>query len=386
MSNIAPNDRSPGGECASPRVLAIHPVLEGIALNPQAGGKDLGASECTDVLLEMGCDVSVWPLSWGGLNASEKIISSHHEIFWGNHGRIKLVPTCAAGPSLRGPRELVDDVLREHRPQLLHVHQTQNPLVEQVKQKSPKTLTLLSNHSGVVSSHLHQYDQVVVPSRWMRDQITRARPDLADRVQTIPYFLQQEYTIDPPHEPPRSGIVFIGLLGDNRKGLDTLLDAMAVLKSRGQTYPLTVVGEGARLAQFREQAEKLALEVTFLRRLNREQNADLMRRSSLFCMPSRVENFPIVYIESLSCGTPVIGHAPAVAELAEVLESDIGAPFDGERADVNELAGLIGQWMSKKCGEFAARRSQVQSRVRVSYSTDAYRSAYRTLYKRMLAA
>jgi glycosyltransferase involved in cell wall biosynthesis len=386
MSIVAPKDHLDQEPCAGVRVLAIHPVLEGMALNPQAGGKDLGAGECTDVLLEMGCRVSVWPLSWGGLNASEKIISNHHEIFWGDHGRIRLVPTFATAPTLRGPRELVDDVLNEHKPQLLHVHQTQNPLVGEVKQKSPGTKTLLSNHSGVVSSHLDRYDHVVVPSRWMRDQITAQRPDLANRVQTIPYFLQEEYTIDPPVQPRRDGIVFIGLLGDNRKGLDTLLDAMAALKSRGIEYPLTVVGEGNRQAQFREQAQRLGLNVTFLRRLNRKQNAELMRRSSLFCMPSREENFPIVHLESISCGTPIIGHAPSVAELNDVLEMEIGAPFDGQKADAAELAELIQQWMSSKCEKYSARREEARRRVRLSYSSEAYRAAYRSLYERMLAA
>jgi glycosyltransferase involved in cell wall biosynthesis len=370
----------------SPRVLAIHPVLEGMQFNPQAGGKDLGAGECTDVLLEMGCKVSVWPLSWGGLGASEKILSKHHEIIWGKHGRIKLVPTCAAGNPLRGPRELIDDVLEEHRPLLLHVHQTQNPLIEQIKTKSPRTRTLLSNHSGVVSSHIGQYDRVVVPSRWMREEILAKHPEMADRVLTIPYFLQPEYAIDLPDEPARSGIVFIGLLTDKRKGLDTLLEALAILKSDCRDYPLTVVGEGAALPLFQEQADRLNLDVKFLNRLDREQNADLMRRSSLFCMPSRLENFPIVYIESVSCGTPVIGYAPAVTELSRILESEIGAAFDGERGDARELAGLINQWMQSKCAQYADRRETVKQRVRAAFSLDAYRAAYRNLYQQLLAA
>ncbi len=386
MSDTAYRDSPPPAQADSPRVLAIHPVLEGTAFNPQAGGKDLGAGECTDVLLEMGCRVSVWPLSWGGLAATEKILSRHHEVIWGSHGRIKLVPTCAPGSPMREPKDLVDDVLREHRPQLLHVHQTQNPLVEQIKQKSPQTRTLLSNHSGVVSSHIDKYDQVVVPSRWMREQIVASRPELADRVRTIPYFLQPEYECDPPQEPARSGIVFIGLLTDHRKGLDTLLDALALLKADGQTYPLTVVGEGAALGQFQEQSQRLNLEVTFLRRLDREQNAGLMRRSALFCMPSRVENFPIVFIESLSCGTPLIGHAPAVSELSQILQCEIGAPFDGQRADVPELAELISQWMLIRCTQFAELRDVVKKRVRASFSHEAYRAAYRAVYQQLLAA
>jgi glycosyltransferase involved in cell wall biosynthesis len=367
-------------------VLAIHPVLEGMAFNPQAGGKDLGAGECTDVLLEMGCRVSVWPLSWGGLAATEKILSRHHEVLWGKHGRIKLVPTYAAGNPMREPKDLVDDVLREHCPQLLHVHQTQNPLVEQIKEKSPATRRLLSNHSGVVSSHIDQYDQVVVPSRWMREQILAARPELAPCVRTIPYFLQPEYACDPEEEAERSGIVFIGLLTDNRKGLDTLLNALAELKKAGETYPLTVVGEGKALPQFQQQARQLGLNVTFLRRLDREQNAELMRRSALFCMPSRVENFPIVYIESLSCGTPVIGHAPAVNELSQILECEVGAAFDGQRADARELAKLISEWMSERSSQFAQHRDVLKKRVRGSFSIEAYRAAYRALYQELLAA
>jgi glycosyltransferase involved in cell wall biosynthesis len=417
-----------------PSVLAIHPVLAGFRLNPVAGGKDLAAGVCTEVLLEMGCKTSVWPLDWSGEGAAEKICSPH-EIFWGDSGRIRLVPTCSP-PSLRTiqsmlaqrrpikpqpptapgcppppepvgpswdqvdetvwrqalgeafcrPLDRVPDVLREVRPQLLHVHQTQNPLVRFVKQLSPKTPALLSNHSGVISSFIADYDWVVVPSHWMHDAIVAQHPQLAPRVQVIPYFLQPEYLEEAPPAEAREGITFIGLLSDDRKGLDILLVALVLLAKAGLRIPLHVIGEGTLVPAYKMIAKANKVEATFHGKLTTRENLARLRQSSLFVMPSRVENFPIVYLEALACGTPVIGYPPAVDELNRVLGEEVGSCHETAKSGPHELAQLIRLWHEEKCPAFAPRRAAVQNRVRALYSPAAYRAAYRQLYERLLSS
>ena len=385
----------------NPNVLAIHPVIEGFRLNPVAGGKDLAAGVCTEVLLAMGCRVSVWPLDWSGESASEKIFS-RHEIFWGDQGRIQIVPTChtpdlqtflnvmqnPSGPHTPDlfcrPLDRVAQMLRDYRPRLIHVHQTQNPLVRAVKRLDSATPVLLSNHSGVISSFIGDYDWTVVPSHWMRDEIVARHPQLADRVQVIPYFLQPEYLLAAPPAEACAGITFIGLLNDDRKGLDLLLTALALLAKAGLNLPLHVIGEGKMLAAYQAIAKANHLDVTFHGKLTTAENRARLRQSRLFVMPSRVENFPIVYLEALACGLPVIGYPPVVNELNRVLGGEVGASFDAAKSGPNVLADLIRLWHEPTCGDFAARSPAVSARVRELYSPAAYRAAYRQLYEQLL--
>ncbi len=398
--------------CAHKAIIAVHPALGGFAFNPTAGGKDLAAGECTNVLLEMGNLVYVWPLEWSGNVASEKFLSEH-EILWSPFGRVTILPTCIL-PSIKqffvqwfkalrrkrfrfrsAWQEAMDDaccrpldtaksVLAHINPSLIHVHQTGSPLVSELKRLGSRVPVLLTNHSGVISPFIGDYDWVVVPSNWMRDKIATENPGLASRVQVIPYFLQPEY-LQAIESFNRSGICFIGLLMNNRKGLDILLKALAILKASGKCYHLDVVGEGAMLAEYKSMAKAENLDVTFHGKLNTLENISLLKQSKLFCMPSREENFPIVYLEALACGTPIIGYPPAVNELNNVLGHLVGASFDSKVEGPQKLANLIQIWMEQESGAFAARREFLQNKVRELYSLSAYRSSYRVLYSKLLS-
>jgi glycosyltransferase involved in cell wall biosynthesis len=94
-----------------------------------------------------------------------------------------------------------------------------------------------------------------------------------------------------------------------QKGLDTLLVASALLRDRGASFRVVLLGEGTRTPDLRRQAHNLALDgvVTFAGRLPERQA--VVREylcAGAFVLPSVFEGFPITILEAWAAGLPVI--------------------------------------------------------------------------------
>lgn len=397
--------------------LAVHPVIEGFLFSPTSGGKDLAAGKCSEVLASLGTRVHLWPLGHRGNYATEKVASSH-EIKLGSGGRAYLIPTCMPPTTRRLLRSLakaiaktpqtplravskaietaysfpldhVESVLGSVQPKLIHVHQTQNPLVTHLQNYRSTTRCILTNHSGTLSSFVDQYDYVVFPSKWMRTKAIESTPRLSENSTVIPYFLSAEYEAfasEPTnYNPRRSGVAFIGLLENDRKGLDVLIDALGLLAIDGKPIGLHVIGEGKKKQQYQKRAAEKNVDAVFHGRLPTNENIAILNQVRIFCMPSREENFPIAQLESLACGTPVVGHAESVIELNRALGTEVGEPFDSNTQAPSRLAEIIWQWHTHKSLVFSTFASGIQSKTRELYSQERYVSAYTTIYQNFLA-
>lgn len=102
---------------------------------------------------------------------------------------------------------------------------------------------------------------------------------------------------------------FLGRL-EHQKGLDLLLAAL-----RGVPGPtLEIMGAGSQEAVLRSEADDLADRVTFTPAS--PQTAEFWERIDVFVLPSRNEAMPLVVLEALQAGRPVI--ATDVGSVAEV--------------------------------------------------------------------
>jgi glycosyltransferase involved in cell wall biosynthesis len=129
---------------------------------------------------------------------------------------------------------------------------------------------------------------------------------------------------------PYSGnrpIVFAGSKLTAIKGTDVLLRAAAIY-SKAPERPLTIIaGEGderPRLEALRAEL-KLRDDVIFLGHQSAAQMVKLYNAAEVTVLASRVDWFPLVVIESLACGTPVI--ASEVGGLPQLVNSNIGRLF-----------------------------------------------------------
>ncbi|MEQ8404364.1 MAG: glycosyltransferase family 4 protein [Oceanicaulis sp.] len=163
------------------------------------------------------------------------------------------------------------------------------------------------------------------------------------------------------------------------KGLDVLIDALALLKRRNRTPRLTVVG------RLREGPSKRALEreglmdqVRFVSGLSGEDLRDLYRRATVFVSASRFEGFGLPAAEAMACGAPVIvssgGGLPEVAG-----DAGIVTPVE----DAVALAGALEQVLADPAlrAEMSAKSG---ARARAAFRWDAHAEAAIALYREAL--
>ena len=105
------------------------------------------------------------------------------------------------------------------------------------------------------------------------------------------------------------------------KGLDVLVDACALLGSRGTAFHLYLVGHGPERDGLRRQVESSGLSesITFVGPVAHAELGDWYRAADLMVLPSRSEGIPNVLRESLACGTPFV--ASRVGGIPEIAPS-----------------------------------------------------------------
>lgn len=104
-------------------------------------------------------------------------------------------------------------------------------------------------------------------------------------------------------------LVFTGRLVSD-KGVDLLLDALALLNSRGITPQLTIIGGGPEEAALKAQAERLSLgkQVEFAGVKRDAALTEMLNAHRILVVPSRwQEPFGIVALEGIACGCVVVG-------------------------------------------------------------------------------
>lgn len=144
-------------------------------------------------------------------------------------------------------------------------------------------------------------------------------------------------------------VLFIGALGDKRKGFDTLFAAWQRLSRISRFDPLLVViGRGAMLAEWQRRAadEGLAHAMTFLG--FREDVPRLVRAADLLVAPTRYEAYGLGVHEALCCGLPAI--VSADAGVAERYPDQLSHLLLPDADDADDLAERIDASLDDRAG------------------------------------
>jgi glycosyltransferase involved in cell wall biosynthesis len=149
------------------------------------------------------------------------------------------------------------------------------------------------------------------------------------------------FRAEPP--PPREGV--LRLLSIARlvetKGLDTLLDACALLRDRGVAFRLRLIGDGPLRPALAAQVARLGLEsvVALVPPIAQQAVAEELRTCHVFVMPCRrdrtgdMDGIPTVFMEAMATGRPVVScPVSGVPELVRDGETGLLAPSDDPAA------------------------------------------------------
>ncbi|MBX5445315.1 glycosyltransferase family 4 protein [Sphaerobacter sp.] len=156
-------------------------------------------------------------------------------------------------------------------------------------------------------------DRYIALSQVARDQfVAGGLPE--ERIVVKPNFVD----LDPPdRSSPGEFYLFAGRLAVE-KGVDTLLRAWT---EHGRPEPLHIVGDGP-LARQVEAAAQASPSIRSLGRLDRTAVLEQMRQARALIFPSVwYEGFPMILVEALASGLPVI--ASRLGAAAEVIEDGV---------------------------------------------------------------
>ena len=180
----------------------------------------------------------------------------------------------------------------------------------------------------------------------------------------------EEFTPVTPRDDA-TDVVFVGELR-TLKGVDVLLDALALVARDGHPLTATIVGDGPDAPAFREQASRLGIAANFTGPMPARTAFALGR---CLVVPSRAESLPYIVLEAAAAGMPLI--ATNVGGIPEIF-----GPQAVSLVPPADVAALARALASTSRDPTAARNEALtlRARVQASFSADAMTDAVLAAY------
>jgi glycosyltransferase involved in cell wall biosynthesis len=221
---------------------------------------------------------------------------------------------------------------------------------------------------------------IVSPSKWLLREASNSRALRNVTSSYIPYpidtttfFREQDIDFKEKNNIPAENSVFLFVVESvkiNRKGFDLLKEALKKMKLR--SFTLFVLGN----------SDNLQMEGFDIRIIGTVKDNNALRKyySSVdaFIIPSREDNLPNVMIESLACGTPVIGF-PVGGIKEHVIDFKTGLLTKNLNAD--SLAKTIEKFCKHK-EQF--KSEAIQNYVKEKFDEDHVAQEYIKVYSKLL--
>jgi len=179
----------------------------------------------------------------------------------------------------------------------------------------------------------------------------------------------------------RHMVGFVGRLSPE-KGIDYLLRAVGNLVKEGFDLCALIVGDGEQAEALKAEARTLQIADRVIFTGNRSDTPMLYAAMDVFVLPSLQEAFPMVILEAMACGVPVV--ATRVGDVAEIIDSGKTGLLV-EMRDAMALQVAIKEVLTHQdkaeCMSAAAR-----TRTEKNFSSAAMAGQYYSMYERIMGA
>jgi len=290
----------------------------------------------------------------------------------------------------------LNKVLPVLSPQVVHVHGRENPWALSVRAVSDSIPLVISHHGFLKASAREKdlakarsvvgcADYFVLVSRFLLRKDYDLLKDFRGRVDVInnPVDSGRVPLMDKNRAKRGLGlddrkVIFFSGICDSLgiKGLGTLLDSYAGSTSLRDSCRLIMIADPEGMAYASRFLSEKRIDGTVMGPQSQEKLAALYNAADVFVMPSRSEAFPLVFLESLLAGVPVVGYQQSVEELAELLGIYVGEPYDASRESPEDLASKI-----IKALQVDADRSLIRQSIIGTLSWDSSFPKYDDIYR-----
>ena len=227
---------------------------------------------------------------------------------------------------------------------------TSKPAVGFVRNSLPELLKSLPSRYTTLTRRLYPgLARVIAISSGIQTSVEGLVSALTGRVRTVYIPLELDKAKQralerlPETAPENPYLVAVGRL-EPQKGFDLLLRAYAILRKRGVTEPLVIVGEGKDREKLQELAGSLDITEHVVFAGFQANPYPWLAGAKIFVSSSRFEGFCRVIAEALAVGTPVVAtDCPSgPAEVLEDGEAGVLVPNEDVAALAEGIYRLLG--------------------------------------------
>ncbi len=245
----------------------------------------------------------------------------------------------------------------------------------------------LSTGGKLLSAAIRAADQLLVISKQQQDYFEQRYHRPCVRI-PAPVDVSQ-FPVSSPSRPAPPRLLCASALSDTRKGGSLLMRAFNLLKPSHPDLLLEIVfplPDHLRLSLLNLVDPPFQRDVHFNPLHDTAALIDAYSRSSALVLPSLWEAFPLVVLESLAAGTPIVGTSDGgIPEMlghpgAGVLFSP-GEPLDGAPSNLSGLVDAIRQVLLLSTDALTPQRCRAAAE---QFSWDRLTPAYTALYSNLI--
>ncbi len=250
------------------------------------------------------------------------------------------------------------DVLHLPLPQFPYVKKPKVPVVVTVHDLIPVFMPQYHNWKRVLHFkkflpwYLRKVDAIIAVSNSTKSDLVRYYDIPEAKIHVVHESLQPVEGDKVSKEP---FILYVGTL-EPRKNIEGLLEAFAILKSRGFSHKLVIAGgKGWKYQGIFRTVSRLHLDsdVVFAGYVSDAEKCSLMRKAELFVYPSFYEGFGLPVLEAMALGTPVVtsntSSLPEIVGDAGILVDpyDVGSIANGIERALSSSKSLINKGLKR---------------------------------------